>query len=148
MTMPNLSVAVKSDVSVRKTDDLFSILFLNNLILPGDELDVSGRVHGWIATDCENGKQVGFCTSSYCGSGIMFLSRSGLVSTHRGRNLQRRFITVRERHAIKLGCNSIITYVHKTNYRSLSNLIKCNYLIYTPEYDYAGAEFVYLIKYI
>ena len=133
-------------ISVRKTKDLYSILALNEILFPEDELNVGDNIFGWIAYGGENREQVGFCTCTDLGHNLLFLSRAGLIRSYRGRNIQKRFIRVRENFGRKNGFKKVITYVHKFNYSSLANLIKSGYFIYTPEWNYAGDGFIYLIK--
>lgn len=132
--------------NIKKTNDIFLILAMNNTIFPGDDLDVRQGLYCWIANCNTSGKPIGFCTLTDIGHKIGFLSRAGVIRDYRGHNLQRRFIRIRERFAKKLGLEKVITYVHNKNYSSLANLIKCGYIIYEPEYDYAGKEFIYLMK--
>jgi len=133
-------------VYIRATKDLPLVISLNAVILPEDDLNVGHETYHWIATDKRSGEPVGFCSVSDIGHGILFLSRAGLLRSHRGRNIQRRFIKVRESFAKRNGFESIITYTLKDNYQSMSSLIKSGYKLYTPEYNYAGDDFYYFIK--
>lgn len=136
-----------SEFSIRKTYDFFSIVALNQEIFPGDLLDVSTNVHGWIVRCGDDRKPIGFCTCTDIGHRILFLSRAGLLPNYFGYGLHKRLINIRLRYAKVNGFKTVITYVKKDNYASFANLIKCGFLIYTPEYDYAGKDFIYLIKY-
>ena len=133
-------------LSIRQTRDTFSIIALNAVILPWDDLDVGPNNRNWIATNELTGEHIGFCSVSDYGQGILFLSRSGLLRAYRGRNIQRRFIRVREQFAKRNGFKKIITYTNKENYQSMNSLIKSGYKFYTPEYKYVGETFHYFIK--
>jgi hypothetical protein len=135
-------------MNIRITQDIASILFLNDTIFPGEDLDVSSNTYHWIARDGDCGSRVGFCSCTDLGQGILFLSRSGLLREYRGNNTQRRFIRVRESFARKNNFKVIITYTHRHNFSSMNNLIKHGYQHYMPEIDYAGDDFIYFIKHI
>lgn len=137
-----------SEITVRRTNDLDLIEDMNSIIFPGEDLETGNNTYHWIARDKQSGKPVGFCSCSYIGHGILFLSRAGLLRKYRGRGLQKKFISLRESFAKKKEpkITSIITYVKKDNYTSLASLIKRGYRIYTPEWHYAGHEFFYVKK--
>jgi len=140
-------VTAIANITIRKTQDFFTILSLNEQIFSESEsIDVSNNIFGWIARDGANKKSIGFCTATNIGSGILYLSRSGLLSGYRGRGLQRRFVRIRERFARQNKFQTVITYVHPENHSSFVTLIKMGYEIYDPEYDYVGDEFIYLRK--
>ena len=133
-------------LSIRATEDLFSVLNLNSIILPGDDLNVEAHTYHWLASNKYTGEHIGFCSVSDFGHGILFLSRAGLLRPYRGRNIQRRFISIRESFARRNGFTKIITYTIKDNYQSMNSLIKSGYKLYTPEYEYVGDKFFYFIK--
>ena len=135
-----------SNISIRKTKDIFSVIALNNFIMPEDELNVDTNSYHWLASDKRTNQLIGFCSVSDYGQGILFLSRSGLLRSHRGRNIQRRFILIREQFAKRNGFKKIITYTTKDNYQSMNSLIKSGYQFYDPEYKYVGDDFFYFIK--
>jgi len=129
---------------LRKTNKLDDILILNAIIFPEDDLDVSKKTFHWIAK--EGSMPIGFCSAKDIGYRILYLTRAGVLKEHRGNGIQKRFIKARERFAKRNNFKKIITYTLKDNYQSIASLIKSGYLLYKPEYDYAGPEFVYLIK--
>jgi len=137
---------VNYNISIREVKNLDPIILLNELIFPEDELDVGHNTFHWLARNKHNNEPIGFCSVSDFGEGILFLSRAGLLPEYRGRNIQRRFIRVREKFAMRNGYQKIITYTLKNNYNSISSLIKSDYHIYTPAYEYVGKEFTYFIK--
>lgn len=97
----------------------------------------------WIGWD-EKGTPV-----AYAGARLMptaksvFLSRAGVLPEARGYGLQRRMINLRVQWARKVGATRVITYTHPENIISSNNLIKCGFLLYTPDWAWAGEEFLY-----
>ncbi len=132
-------------MKIRQTKDFHTISKLNDQIFQGELLDVSRNIYGWLAHIRDDIQPIGFCTATDLGERILFLSRCGVRKNYRGLHLQRRFIQTRLRFAKKKGFKKVITYVQKKNYPSLCNLIKCGFLLYEPEYQYAGDDFLYLI---
>lgn len=76
----------------------------------------------------------------------VFLSRAGVLAEARGEGLQRKMIRLRLRWARQQGANRAITYTHPANIVSSNNLIKCGFLLYNPEWPWAGEEFLYWYK--
>lgn len=83
------------------------------------------------------GDIVGFCAlrQSARWSDCGYLWRSGVVPDHRGRGLQRRMITTREKLARKLGWSYMISDTNQ-NPQSANNLIRCGYSMYDPSWPY------------
>lgn len=135
-----------SNISIRKTRDIELIKRMNEIIFPGEPLNVASNTYHWIARDNETGKPIGFCSCSDIGHGTIFLSRAGVLRKYRGRGLQKKFIQIRERFCKYNEKTTIITYVSEDNYPSFVNLIKMNYKIYIPEWQYAGQGFFYFKK--
>jgi GNAT superfamily N-acetyltransferase len=75
-----------------------------------------------------------------------FLSRAGVIDSHRGQGIQRKLINARNKLAKSLGYKFSSTYTLKDNTISSNNLIKCGYLTIDPEYAYAGDVPIYWIK--
>jgi GNAT superfamily N-acetyltransferase len=137
---------VNSNISICKTKKLDHVLNLNALIFPEDDLNVGDNTFHWIATDKRSKEPIGFCSVTDFGEGILFLSRAGLLPEYRGRNIQRKFIRLRERFARSNGYKKIITYTLKDNYQSMNSLFISGYKIYTPEFQYVGPGYMYYIK--
>lgn len=135
-----------SDIFIRQSNNISDVLALNYIIFPEDNLDVEHNTFHWLARNKRNNEPVGFCSVSDFGEGILFLSRAGLLPEYRGRNIQRRFITVREQFARRNGFEEIITYTLRNNYQSMSSLIKSGYHLYTPLYEYVGSDVLYFLK--
>ena len=130
---------------IRKTLHLDQLIILNEYIFPQDPLEVDDRTVGWHVT--KDDKSAGFCTMRLLDDGIAFMDRGGILSEHRGNNLHRRLIKIRERYAKRKGYKTMITYVMADNYASLFTLIRQDYKMYSPEYAYAGVKgVIYLMK--
>lgn len=132
-------------VTLRRSDDVQTAYALHLILFPEDEWEdeTLGNVY-WIAKD-STGTPVGFCAARWSSfDGWVFLSRAGVLPCARGHKLQRRMIRVRERWARSVGATGVLTYVHKDNHASLSNLMKCNYRLYHPAEK--EADFLFLCK--
>lgn len=75
----------------------------------------------------------------------VFLSRAGVMPEARGQGLQRKMIAIRLRWARQQGVKRVITYTHPLNVVSSNNLIRSGFLLYRPEWEWAGPEFLYWI---
>lgn len=61
-----------------------------------------------------------------------YLSRAGVLSSHRGRGLQKRLIRVREQYARRQGWRWLLTDTAPGNSPSANSLITCGFRLYTP----------------
>jgi GNAT superfamily N-acetyltransferase len=77
---------------------------------------------------------------------VAFLCRVGVLSNYRGFGLQRRFIRVREKHAVRRGYDRIVTYTERNNYASANNLIRCGYRLYHPRREFGLKDSLYFEK--
>ena len=102
----------------------------------------------WMAYDGK--KPIGFCSLGlYLDRGAAFLSLSGVIPGYRGKGLQRRMIRAREKVAKTLeGIERIVSYASYDNIHSANNLIRCGYLLYTPEYEWGVKNAYYFQKWI
>jgi len=122
-------------VKLRRTYDEEYVQALHTLCLPGDEWHEATAM--WALWDGPTA--VGFCTVySLTGENGVFLARSGLFSSVRGKRLQVRMIKTRENWAKKDGRKFAITYVDYNNHPSIVNLLRCGYKFYVPSYLWAG----------
>lgn len=80
------------------------------------------------------------------GGAAAFLSRCGVLDSHRGLGLQKRLIRARERAAKALGATALITYTVTANPASINSLISCGFKAYFPSFPWAGHEVVYFRK--
>ena len=115
---------------------------------PSDErIAVAGPLW-WIVR--HRGQPVGYAGLHICrhpdNKGIAFLCRVGILSSHRGRGLQKRLIVARERAARRHGIKEVVTYCVPWNEASLNSLTRCGYRFYRPASRWGGAGAVYLRK--
>lgn len=104
---------------------------------PGDKW-VGDHHTFWIARD-ETGTVLGFCSAVYLtGENNVFLSSAAVFPCARGGGLQRRMIRHRVRWAKAQGARYAITYAIKSNYPSLTNLIRAGFRFYVPATSWAG----------
>lgn len=103
----------------------------------------------WLAFSADERRDIaGFCglTPTYSQpSDVAYLKRAGVLLSHRGQRLQRRFVRVREARARKEGFATIVTDT-TDNPSSANNLIACGYRIYRPDAPWAFPESIYWYK--
>lgn len=118
---------------------------VEDICFPGDAYyQTQLPVKAWILKDSD--VDVGFCYLTILDDSTAFLSRAGVVPDFRGKGLQKRLISVRERYARKVGISQLITYTLTSNLASSNNLIRCGYTLYTPSEAYAGTSSLYWNK--
>jgi len=101
----------------------------------------------WIVYD--GIKPVAFAgLTPYPANKTMFLSRCGVLKSHRGMGLQRKLIKKREELSIKEGYKRIITYTSYDNISSANNLISCGYRLYTPKWVWGFKDSYYFCRHI
>lgn len=98
----------------------------------------------WVVYD-EAGDPVGFCSLYPLSKepGCVFFSRAGLLPSAQGKGLHKKMIETRMRWSKRNGYKIAITYTHRLNAKSFSNLQQCGFALYLPENNYAGKEFLY-----
>jgi len=86
----------------------------------------------WIVWD--GPEPVAFCGMRQSGTeaGSVYLSRCGVLASHRGRGLQRRLLRTRLAEAKRLGYRAAITTTY-LNTASANNLIRSGFRLYDPE---------------
>jgi GNAT superfamily N-acetyltransferase len=96
-----------------------------------------------------NGRElVGFCglTPSTYRPNTGYLKRAAVREGYRGHGLQRRMLTVRERHARSLGYDTLYTDTATFNYRSSNNLFRAGFELFRPDPIWNGEDFLYWRK--
>jgi len=90
---------------------------------------------------------VGFCAMSRSRHWIDagYLSRSGVIPSHRGNGLQKRLIQVRQRKAKLLGWNWLISDT-RDNQPSSNSLINMGFKLYTPSNPWGFSDTLYWRK--
>ena len=118
-------------VDIRKESVQQRLSALQAICLPYDQPVDTNYGSWWIAT--ENGRDIGFAglvrTVSWTDCG--YLCRAGVIPSHRGRGLQKKFIHVRLRQAKALGWKWVITDTYD-NLASANNLIACGFKLFQP----------------
>jgi len=104
---------------------------------PGEYIRDFSEDHCWLIFD-GRGSEVGFCTLKVL-DGEVFFSRS--ASFKSGLGIHRKSIYYRLKWMKRNGHKYAVTYVHKENFRSLANLIRCGFRIYNPETNWAGRDY-------
>ncbi len=70
---------------------------------------------------------------------VGYLCRAGVLPEHRGNGLQRRLISVRERHARSLGWTTLVTDTtdsKQEHFNSANNLIREGFELYRPAFPW------------
>ena len=129
---------------LRRTTDEELIRKLHTRVFPADAFYESKKNVYWLLT-C-NGEPAGFCQATDWSGGILFLSRSGILPEHRGKNLQIRLIRARVRYAKKNGFKKVITYADAYNPASANNLARAGFLIYNPAYKFGTPNCICFLK--
>jgi len=70
----------------------------------------------------------------------VFFCRAGVLLRYRKGGIHKKLILARERYAKTLEFKTAITYVMSANIASLNNLIKRGWLVYSPEFAWAGRD--------
>ena len=115
---------------------------LQKACLPGDRLYFPEDGVWWLM---DHGPlHVGFAcaTPSLQHEKGIYLSRSGLLPTYRGRGLQKRLIRVRLAWARRAGYRIAVSDT-TDNLPSANNLIACGFKLYKPPIEYAYARTLY-----
>lgn len=133
-----------SDYSVRLTENVDIVKELHAKTFPLDHFDQIKNSTYWLVWN--NDRPVGFCSVRKLDQKILFLSRAGLLGCARGKGLHKRMIQVRVRWAIRQGYDKLITYTTIENIQSSSNLEKCGFRRYIPDYAYAGKNVLYYMR--
>lgn len=129
-----------------KTDEeLQIVLALDKKCFPHDDPPYTEGRWWWIAWDDE-GNPAGYAGITPMHDKTVYLCRAGVLPKYRGMGLQKKLIKVREAAAIRAGFTHAVTDCSKDNYKSLSNLIKCGYQLYNPEYVWSFPSSFYFQK--
>lgn len=119
--------------------------YLQLTILPYDVPQEIAGGRWWIAYDGDHAVAFAALHPSSQWGDAGYLSRAGVMPSHRGQGLQRRLLRVRERHARNHGWNWLVTDT-RLNPASANNLIACGYKIFMPSKPWAAPEATYWKK--
>lgn len=128
-------------ISIRRCRDLKLVHSLHQETFPHDEWEPQAGVAHWVAWDGDY--PIGFCSAKVVQGDTLYLTRAGVLKSHRGLGLQRRLVSHRVRYARKQGCVAAITYTTQDNFPSITNLILSGFRFYTPAEPWVGDEFFY-----
>lgn len=134
-------------VRIRRVTDYRVAAAMDLLLFPSDEPIEDPENHIWFV-GMEDGKPVSYASIKLLtgvDAGTAFLSRCGVLASHRGQGLQRRLIKARERVAASLGAKVMLTYTVSNNAHSMNSLFSCGYRAYLPAQRWAG-DAVYFSK--
>ena len=118
-------------VNTRQSSVQMRLSQLQKKCLPYDKAYDVSNGYWWIAT--KDGVDCGFAGLVYSSrwSDCGYLVRCGVLPSHRGFGLQKKFIRVRIRQAKALGLNWLITSTHD-NPASANSLISCGFKMFNP----------------
>jgi GNAT superfamily N-acetyltransferase len=119
--------------------------YLQLQILPHDIPQDVHVGYWWVAYDKDLPVAFALLMPSVQWSDTGYLSRSGVLSSYRGKGLQKRLVRVRERKAKKLGWKWLISDTN-LNPPSSNNLITCGYRIFQPSSPWGFETAIYWRK--
>ena len=129
-------------IRAARDEEVEEIVALDRATLPESKPSIDTDWWGaW-----EDDELVGYAGARLLGNGAYFLSRAGVVESHRGIGLQKRLIRVRVAKARSLLALRAVTYTATHNAPSSNSLIACGFKIYVPEVAYVGNDVVYWRK--
>jgi GNAT superfamily N-acetyltransferase len=137
-----------SRVRIVEVDGPKEVLVIRRLqeeTFPMDEKVSSDDGFWWLAKDGD--KVVGFCGMTHVESWPYtgYVSRVGVLPSHRGKGLQRRLMRACERKAKQLGWGRLISSTYN-NPPSTNNFISLGYKSYEPASRWGADGTVYWIK--
>jgi GNAT superfamily N-acetyltransferase len=107
------------------------VALLQAEVLPDDAVFPTERGWWWLVMDGGDPVAFGGMVPSCQFSDCMYLCRSGVLPSHRGRGLQKRLIRIRAKHAKRLGAAWLVTDTCD-NPISANALIYCGFRLYNP----------------
>jgi RimJ/RimL family protein N-acetyltransferase len=135
-------------MKLRREQNHDLIVALDAVCFPADERVKPEESSWWVV--CDEGATVAYAGLRPCrepfNRGLAFLSRAGVLSSHRGRGLQKRMIRARLREARRLGMHEVVTYCVPENLASANSLIACGFRLYRPEHRWGGSAALYFRK--
>lgn len=115
-------------------------------ILPYDVPKETSTGVWWIGYDGELAVAFASLHPSSQWSDAGYLSRAGVLPSHRGQGLQKRLLRVRERRAKALGLTWLVTDTASYNVASSNNLAACGYKLFRPTNPWGYEDAIYWRK--
>lgn len=135
-------------VRIRRVSDYRLATAMDLELFPSDEPIEDPDHHVWFV-GFDGDTPVCYASFKLLGgtdAGTAFLSRCGVLESHRGQGLQKRLIKAREREARRQGATVMITYTVSWNAHSMNSLYSCGYRAYIPASKWGGEGAVYFSK--
>lgn len=136
-------------VRIRRVADYRAAAAMDLILFPTDEPIDDPDSHIWFVGS-DNGKAVCYASMKVLAgadTGSAYLSRCGVLRSHRGQGLQKRLLKARERAAKAEGLTGyLITYTVTDNAPSINSLISCGFKAFSPDLPWAGTDVVYFRK--
>jgi GNAT superfamily N-acetyltransferase len=133
-------------VDTRDADIAKTLSYLQKKCLPGDDLFDITTGHWWVVYE-DNMLPIGFAgmVRSFSWYDCGYLCRSGIVKEWRGKGLQKKLISIREKQAKKLGWNWLISDT-TDNPASSNSLINRGFKLYDPSRPWGFKNTLYWRK--
>jgi GNAT superfamily N-acetyltransferase len=127
------------------TDSKPMLVRLQKTCLPHDKLCTSKTAVWWVGFDGDT--PVAFCvlSPSRKWADTAYLARSGVIPAYRGKGLQKRMITIREKYAKRKNFTWVISDT-TANPPSSNSLIKRGYQLFEPSSPWAWVHSLYWRK--
>lgn len=127
-------------------DDIEAIEAMDRVCFPHDTpyMFAWNKNVSWVVQD--GGEIVAYLSAHPLKRGSWFFSRVGVMPSHRGHGLQRKLMSVMERHGRGAGWRQIVTYTAGHNGHSTRNILAAGYRTYEPRKSYVGWECVHMRK--
>jgi GNAT superfamily N-acetyltransferase len=145
LAQPRVSAIRIASVKGDEALEASLLLYLQLKCLPHDQPLESDSGFWWIAYEGELAVAFAAMSQSHRWTDTGYLSRSGVLPSHRGQGLQKRLLRVRERKARSLGWNWLITDTW-CNPASSNSLISCGFRLFEPSHPWGLPDALYWRK--
>lgn len=138
-------MTAKPTITIRRVDgpaNADDIYRLQALCLPYDDPVVADKGEWWLAYDGDEVVAFACLARSQSKPNHGYLSRSGVIPSHRGLGLQKRLIRVRLSRAKQHGWDGVVSDT-RDNPASANSLIACGFRCYEPATAYGHPETIY-----
>ena len=145
LTLKHFNALMIFRANIRKQSTQDRLCALQKVCLPHDRPENTNFGTWWIAT--ENGVDIGFAglVRSVRWTDCGYLCRAGVIPSHRGRGLQKKFIRVRIRQAKAIGWKWLVSDT-RFNPASANSLIACGFKMFEPSQPWGCKNTLYWRK--